>query len=103
MESPRSFHYLLIGLRGFFYALIFSTFAVWFVSMYFGTSRPKSPMSAEGRIYPYYFHGTIVYVTKFESFIVHFDIWILLICATMGVGFAAKWLDTLERRRKRPS
>ncbi len=103
METPRSFHYLRIGLRGFFYVLVFSTFAVWFMSMYFGTSRPKSPMSAEGRIYPYYFHGTIVFVTRFESFIVRFDIWILLICATMGIGFAAQRLDMLERRKKRSS
>jgi hypothetical protein len=103
METVRLLRYSRIGMRIFFYALVFSIFVVWCSAMYFGTSRPRNPVSADGRIYPYDFHGTIVYLTKFERFIIRFDIWILLLCVTMGVGFAVKWLETLEKRKKRSS
>jgi hypothetical protein len=103
MNTLRLLRYSRIGLRSFFYVLVFLTFVVWCLAMYFGTSRPTSPISADGKIYPYYFHGKIVYLTKFESFIVRFDIWILLLCVTVAVGFVVKRLETFEARKKRSS
>jgi hypothetical protein len=38
--------------------------AIWSAMVYFGFSRPRTPIPSEGRIYPYNDHGTVVYLTS---------------------------------------
>ncbi|MFN0140408.1 MAG: hypothetical protein ACKVQW_10040 [Pyrinomonadaceae bacterium] len=43
---------------------------VWTVLMfYWGANAPLEPNEIEGRIYPYNYHGTIVYLNFFEQFL----------------------------------
>ena len=103
METIKVLRYSSVGLRSLFYVLVFSLFMVWCLAMYFGTSGPTNPIPAEGRIHPHNFHGTTVYLSKIESLVVGFDTWTLLLITTVVIGFAAKWIETLEVRKRRSS
>jgi len=43
--------------------------------VYFGDHRPRTPIPSEGRIYAFDNHGTIVYLTKYESLLTQ-DLWV---------------------------
>jgi hypothetical protein len=103
MKAPKLLNYLRIGLRALFYILVFSTFVVWILGMYFGTTGPTSPIGAIGRIYPYNFHRKVVYLTRFEHFITGFGTWNLLLFLALAVGLLVKQLDAVQRRRTLPS
>ena len=46
---------------------------VWLSMNYFGYTRPRNPVPAEGRLYPFRDHYTVVFLTLWERLIV--DSW----------------------------
>jgi len=63
--------------------------AVWIAMNYFGFHRPRTPIPAEGRLYPFNDHGTVVYLTRAEHLLT-VDLWFYYVFAGLLIMAFAK-------------
>jgi hypothetical protein len=63
-------------------------FAVWLAMNYFGFHRPRNPIPAEGRVYPFNDHGTLVYLSRAEHLLV--DLWFCYVLIGILIMVIAK-------------
>lgn len=89
---PSKFDRCKLALRFACYLWLAWILVVWLAMNYFGFTRPRNPVPAEGRFYPFNDHGTIVYLTKIEHPIIDLWFWyivVMAILATIAQKFGA--------------
>jgi len=92
---------LILALRTVFYLLLASCAFVWCSMNYFGYTRPTKPIPAEGRVYSYQDHYTVVYLTRREHLLIDFRTWVGLLVLTLATGTATQRLDNYAKTKLR--
>jgi hypothetical protein len=67
-------------------------FVAWLSMSYFGITRPRSPIPAQGRFYSYNDHGTVVYLTHGENLLIdsfEWCWWAIVLVGLLAVKFGA--------------
>jgi hypothetical protein len=79
--------------------LALATVSAWvFLWTYFDYTRPHVADASAGRIYPLHTHGSIVYLTGQEEFVLDFLGWMIIPIFVIAVAIEVIFIRPLRRR-----
>ena len=69
-------------------ALMLASTLWWFVLLWLCVNAPLAPIAANGQVIPFNNHGTLHYVTTFQDFCLHWQVFL-----SMPFALLARWLS----------